>query len=145
MTVAAESPWLAEEAESKNAEDLLRWALDRFHPKIAFASSFGADDVVVIHMLAGIRRDVRIFTLDTGRLPEETYEVMERIRNRYGVVLETHFPDKDEVERLEREKGFYSFRESLENRKECCRIRKVEPLARALAPDRKSTRLNSSH
>ena len=133
MTVAAETPWLAEEAESKSAEDLLRWALDRFHPRIAFASSFGADDVVVIHMLARIRRDVRIFTLDTGRLPEETYEVMESIRNRYGVVFETHFPDKHKVERLEREKGFYSFRETLENRKECCRIRKVEPLGAALS------------
>ena len=113
MTFAAETPWLAEAAESKSAEDLLRWALDRFHPRIAFASSFGADDVVVIHMLARIQRDVRIFTLDTGRLPEETYEVMERIRNRYGVVFETHFPDKHKVERLEREKGFYSFRETL--------------------------------
>ncbi|HMC83802.1 MAG TPA: phosphoadenylyl-sulfate reductase [Candidatus Polarisedimenticolia bacterium] len=133
MTFAAETPWLAEAAESKSAEDLLRWALDRFHPRIVFASSFGADDVVVIHMLARIRRDVRIFTLDTGRLPEETYEVMESIRNRYGVVFETHFPDKHKVERLEREKGFYSFRETLENRKECCRIRKVEPLGAALS------------
>src|SRR5437867_11909938 len=73
MTVAAETPWLAEEAESKRAEDLLRRALDRFHPRVVFASIFGADDVVVIHMLARIRWDVRIFMLDAGRLPRETY------------------------------------------------------------------------
>jgi len=119
--------------ETRTSQEVLRWALDRFHPRIAFASSFSAEDVVVIDMLARIRRDVRIFTLDTGRLHEETYEVMERIRARYGVALEVFFPDREAVERLEREKGFFSFRESIENRKECCRIRKVEPLRRALA------------
>ena len=75
---------------------------------------------------------MRVFTLDTGRLHEETYDVMERIRIRYGIVLEIHFPDRDKVERLEREKGLFSFRQSIGNRKECCVVRKVEPLGRAL-------------
>jgi len=118
--------------ESATAQEVLRWALERFHPRIAFASSFGLEDVVVIDMLVRMHADARIFTLDTGRLPEETYEVMERIRRRYGCTIETHFPDQDAVERLEREKGFFSFRQSLSNRKECCAIRKVEPLRRAL-------------
>ncbi len=83
--------------------------------------------------MSTIKKEVVIFTLDTGRLPEETYEVMDRIRQRYGVRITSYFPDKAAVEKLEREKGFYSFRESVENRKECCGIRKVEPLNRALA------------
>ena len=113
--------------------ELLRFALDRFHPRIAFASSFGAEDVVLIDMLVSLRPDARIFTLDTGRLHEETYEVMERIRRRYGVVIETFVPERAAVERLERERGFYSFRDSIASRKECCAVRKVEPLRRALS------------
>ena len=123
----------AHQLESKNADAVLRWAVDRFFPRIGFASSFGAEDVVVIDLLSEIKKEVVIFTLDTGRLPEETYEVMDRIRRRYGVAITSYFPDKTAVEKLEREKGFYSFRESVENRKECCGIRKVEPLNRALA------------
>ncbi|MCH7501609.1 MAG: phosphoadenylyl-sulfate reductase, partial [Nitrospinae bacterium] len=68
------------------------------------------------------------------RLHEETYLTMDRTRSHYGIAIQSYFPDTEEVQRLEREKGFYSFRESLENRKECCGIRKVEPLSRALSP-----------
>ncbi len=125
---------LVDDLEILTARQVLEWALDTFHPRIAFASSFGAEDVVVIDMLAKIRKDVRVFTLDTGRLHEETYEVMEQIRKRYGLTVESYFPDREQVETLEKKKGFYSFHESVENRKECCRIRKVEPLERALAP-----------
>lgn len=123
----------AERLESQNAEEILRWGVEKFFPKIAFAASFGAEDVVVIDLLAKVNPEVTIFTLDTGRLPEETYEVMERIRERYKVPIVSYFPDRAAVEKLEREKGFYSFRESVENRKECCGTRKVEPLNRALA------------
>ena len=123
----------AKRLESKSAEAALRWGLEKFYPKIGFASSFGAEDVVVIDLLAKINPKVTIFTLDTGRLPEETYEVMDRIRDRYGVTITSYFPEKEAVEKLEREKGFYSFRKSIENRKECCGIRKVEPLNRALS------------
>lgn len=121
------------ELESKSAEEVLRWGVQRFFPRIGFASSFGAEDVVVIDLLVKVNPKVTIFTLDTGRLNEETYEVMDRIREKYGVSITSYFPDKAAVERLEREKGFYSFRKSIENRKECCGIRKVEPLGRALA------------
>ncbi len=122
----------AAELESKGAEEVLRWGVERFFPRIGFASSFGAEDVVVIDLLVRVNPKVTIFTLDTGRLNEETYEAMDRIREKYGVSITSYFPDKAAVEKLEREKGFYSFRKSVENRKECCGIRKVEPLGRAL-------------
>lgn len=122
-----------EELEAAGAEDILRWALRRYHPRIAFASSFGAEDVVVLDMLARLQPDARVFTLDTGRLPEPTYEVIEALRARYGLRIEFFFPKTEAVERLEHEKGLFSFRGSIEDRKECCAIRKVEPLQRALS------------
>ncbi len=120
--------------ESASPQAILGWAVDRFAPEIALASSFGAEDVVLIDMWRRIDPEVRVFTLDTGRLPEETYEVMERIRRTYGLTIRSFFPDREGVERLERQHGFYSFRESIEARRICCGIRKVEPLRRALAP-----------
>lgn len=117
---------------NKTPQEVLKWAVDEFSPELALASSFGAEDVVLIDMLVKIAPTTRIFTLDTGRLNEETYDVMERIRQKYKISIESYFPDFKKVEALERQKGFYSFRESIENRKECCRIRKVEPLGRAL-------------
>lgn len=125
---------MAVELESKGAEEILKWALETFFPKIALASSFQCEESVLIDMMAKIRgKDFRVFTLDTGRLNEETYEVMERIRKKYNIQIESQFPDRDAVEKLEREKGLYSFRESIENRKECCNIRKVVPLNRMLS------------
>lgn len=133
LTVAREDlERVNREAEEWTPEEVVGWALDTFHPRIAFASSFGVEDVVVIHILASVRPDARVFTLDTGRLPAETYEVMERVRERYPLPLEVHFPERQAVETLEKEKGFFSFRQSVEERKRCCGIRKVEPLGRAL-------------
>ena len=113
-------------------EAVLRWAIDTFGSRLALASSFGAEDMVLIDMLSRLEPPVTIFTLDTGRLHEETYDVMERTRERYKVAIESYFPDREAVEELERERGFYSFRRSVEERKFCCGIRKVEPLNRAL-------------
>ncbi len=112
------------------AEDVLRWALDEFYPRIAIASSL--QDSVLIHMAANIRNDVRVFSIDTGRLPEETYLCAEEIRRQLGVRIEWFFPRHESVEKLETVKGPFSFKNSLEDRKECCFIRKVEPLNRAL-------------
>ena len=121
-----------ERLRGKPPEEILRWAAETFQPDIGFASSFGAEDVVMIDMISRHAPQVRVFTLDTGRLNDETYEVMELAREQYGIVIESYFPDREAVEKLEREKGFFSFRESIENRRECCGIRKVEPLGRAL-------------
>jgi phosphoadenosine phosphosulfate reductase len=106
--------------------------LDLYHPHIALACSFSLEDVILIEMLTRIRKDARVFALDTGRLNPETYDCAERVRWRYGVKVEWYFPRAEAVETLEREKGLFSFKESIENRKECCYIRKVEGLERAL-------------
>jgi phosphoadenosine phosphosulfate reductase len=119
--------------DEESPEAVLRWALSEFHPDIALASSFGMEDIVLIAMMADILPDARIFALDTGRLHEETYEVAEEVRRKLGVRIEWCFPERAAVEELERSKGLYSFRESLGNRHECCRIRKVDPLSRALS------------
>ena len=118
--------------EDKSPEELLRWSMDNFGLEAALASSFGMEDMVLIDMIAKLDGPITIFTLDTGRLHEETYELMDRVRSKYGLEIKTYFPDREKVENLVREKGFFSFRESVDNRKECCYIRKVEPLNRAL-------------
>ncbi len=100
---------------------------------IKLACSFSIEDIAVIDLLKSRLNDFTVFAIDTGRLNEETYEVAENISMRYGIDIEWYFPNRQEVEKLEREKGLFSFRSSLENRKECCRIRKVEPLQRALS------------
>jgi len=118
--------------EKSSEVALLQWALENFSPDIALASSFGAEDVVLIDILVKLDPKIRVFTLDTGRLNEETYEVMEKVRQKYTIGIDIYFPDKEAVQKLEKEKGLYSFRQSVDNRKECCGIRKVEPLKRAL-------------
>ncbi len=123
---------LNQDFEGQTAQALLGWALKEFSPDMALASSFGAEDVVLIDILWRLDPKFRVFSLDTGRLHEETYDVMEEIREKYGITIESYFPDAAKVEELERARGFYSFRRSVEERKECCGIRKVEPLNRAL-------------
>ena len=123
----------AKDFEAKSPEELLRWSMDQYGDKAGLASSFGMEDMVLIDMIAKLNGPLTIFTLDTGRLHEETYELMDRVRSKYGLEIKTYFPDRDKVENLVRGKGFFSFRESVDNRKECCYIRKVEPLNRALS------------
>ena len=120
------------ELAGRSPEEALRWASDTFGDRVALASSFGAEDVVLVDMLARVSPRPRVFAIDTGRLHEATYEVMERVRERYGLSIEVYYPQREAVERLEREAGFYSFRNTLEARHACCEIRKVEPLRRAL-------------
>ncbi|MEO5657693.1 MAG: phosphoadenylyl-sulfate reductase [Nitrospiria bacterium] len=117
---------------NQSPETVLKWALEEFGSAMTLACSFGAEDVVLVDMLAKLTPSPRIFCLDTGRLHSETYEVMDAIRDRYGVAIETYFPRHDAVEQMVRAKGANLFYQSVENRKECCGIRKVEPLGRAL-------------
>ena len=112
---------------------IVAWAVERFGASLAIASSFSIEDCVVIDMAYKVSRAVRVFALDTGRLPEETYLTAERVIGKYGLTIEWQFPDREAVETLERTKGLYSFRDSLDNRHECCGIRKVVPLGRVLA------------
>jgi len=125
---------LANKFEKESAREILEWSMDRFGNKIALASSFGAEDVVIIDMMIKIdRTKTRILTLDTGRLNQETYDVMDEIRKKYNISIESYFPDSQEVEGMVRMKGFNLMYDSIENRKLCCGIRKVNPLNRALA------------
>ncbi len=119
--------------ESKSPQEVLKWALEKYGTRVGIASSFGLEDMVLIDMASKITDEFTVFTLDTGRLHEETYLTMDRTRSHYGIAIQSYFPKTEAVEQLEREKGFFSFKESLENRKECCAIRKVEPLSRALS------------
>ena len=116
-----------------DAHAVLEKALELWHPRIALASSFSLEDAIITHLLMDIRKDAVVFALDTGRLSPETYECAEALRRRYGLRIEWYFPERSGVEELERAKGLFSFRDSIENRKECCGIRKVEPLRRALS------------
>lgn len=118
----------------KSAEEIVRWAGEALGPDIKFANSFGAEDVALMDIIAKNAPEISVFTLDTGRLNDETYEVMESVRVKYeDVHIVTMFPKHEAVENLVREKGYYSFRDGVESRRECCAIRKVEPLKRALA------------
>ncbi len=112
--------------------EILEIFLKEFEGKIAFSTSFGAEDQVLTHIILSIDPKCRIFTLDTGRLPEETYRVWERTEARYGITVEPYFPQSGAVEQLVRDQGINGFYQSIENRKRCCRIRKIEPLKRAL-------------
>lgn len=120
--------------QAADAIDVLRVSLDALgRERLALASSFGAEDMVITDMLCSLEPRPRIFTLDTGRLPQETYDLMDATRRRYGVAIEVYLPQAERVEEMVRERGLNLFYESVENRLACCGVRKVEPLARALA------------
>jgi len=115
------------------AQDTIAQALELVPAeKLYVASSFGLEDVVLIHMFVKHKAPIHYFTLDSGRLHEETYKTMDAIREEYGIQIEVLFPQAQTVEELVQAKGLYSFRNSIEDRKYCCRIRKLEPLSRAL-------------
>lgn len=116
---------------SGEAEDVLRWALERFHPRIAIACSF--QHTVLIDMAVRIQPQVRVFSIDTGRLPEEMFECARDIERHFKIKIEWYHPRNEPVEQMMRERGPYSFRESVDERRRCCGIRKVEPLSRALS------------
>jgi phosphoadenosine phosphosulfate reductase len=125
---------IAEEMESKPAYDILKWTIDNYGLRIGLASSFGAEDVVIIDMMTKVdKTKTKIFTLDTGRLNQETYDIMDDIRTKYEIDIEVYFPDQHEVEEMVRAKGVNLMYANVENRKLCCEIRKVHPLNRALS------------
>lgn len=121
------------ELEKLPAPDFLRVILKTLGAQAVQANSLGAEDVVILHMLHGINPRFKSFTLDTGRLNPETYDLLARLTEKYGLDCEILFPDATEVEAMVKAKGINLFYESLENRKQCCEIRKVRPLSRVLA------------
>ncbi|HRZ76165.1 MAG TPA: phosphoadenylyl-sulfate reductase [Bacteroidales bacterium] len=115
-----------------NPEEILQYFLREFPGKVALSSSLGAEDQVLTHMMAGIDTNAFIFTLDTGRQFAESYDLIHRTQERYGIRIKVFFPDHAEVESMVNEHGINLFYQSIENRKLCCHIRKIVPLRRAL-------------
>lgn len=116
----------------EQVKELLATAVRNFSP-VAFANSLGAEDMVLTDLIAKYQPDIEMFSLDTGRLPQETYDLMQEVRTRYSTPLTVYFPDNAAVERYVAQYGVNGFYDSVENRKACCFVRKVEPLRRALA------------
>ena len=116
-----------------SAAETLRWAEATFPGQVAFASSLGLEDQVLTHLIAQATPIVPVFTLDTGRLFPESYDLLARTERCYKIKIRAYFPEANDVERLVNTHGIDAYRQSVELRKECCRVRKVEPLRRALS------------
>jgi len=121
------------EVHSLSPVDLLEFFLERHPGKVAFSSSLGVEDQVLTHMLVSTAKPFKLFTLDTGRLFQENYDLIDITRQRYHLPFEIYYPEATRVEHMVNEKGINLFYESIENRKLCCHIRKIEPLKRALS------------
>ena len=122
----------AAELENATPQEVLQWALNRFGDTLSLACSFSLEDLTVFDMLAKLTNHPRAFALDTGRLNPETYAVWGSVEKKYDTTLEAFFPDSTSVEAVVRSKGIDCFYDSVENRRLCCHVRKVEPLNRAL-------------
>jgi phosphoadenosine phosphosulfate reductase len=122
---------IADSYASREPREILELALKEYSPDIGLAFS-GAEDVALVDMATTIGRPFKVFVLDTGRLHAETYRFIEKVRTHYGIAIEAVFPQPEAVQTLVREKGLFSF--YVDGHTECCGIRKVEPLRRALAP-----------
>ncbi|MEO0469753.1 MAG: phosphoadenylyl-sulfate reductase [Bacteroidota bacterium] len=118
--------------EGLSLEDSLRWISECFPGRVAFSLGFGKEGMIIADAIFRNNLNIRVFTLDTGRLFPETHELFERVHLRYNKPIEVFFPNGAEVEKLVSTKGPASFYHSVDNRKECCHVRKVRPLERAL-------------
>jgi thioredoxin-dependent adenylylsulfate APS reductase len=127
-------PAIPADVETLDAVGALRLALDALGPeRVALSAAFGPEDIVILDLLTKIAPSPRVFTLDTGRLPEETYALIERVRERFGVDVEVYAPDAEEAEAMVAQHGPNLFYRSTDDRLHCCDVRKVRPLRRALA------------
>src|SRR5215831_16188515 len=106
--------------------------IESTHSPAVFACSFGAEDMVLLDAIAANARRIEVFTLDTGRLPEETQALLEIVRDKYPISMRTYFPDAGTIQAWVEQNGPNAFYRSLAQRQQCCQIRKVEPLRRAL-------------
>jgi phosphoadenosine phosphosulfate reductase len=132
LSILEETPKGA--VESKDPTEILTWIIERFHPRLALSCSFGnPEGMVLLDMMHRIEPSSRVFILDTGRMPQETYDLIDRVRDRYDKEVEVVLPDSDAVQCMVRKHGMNLFYESLVKRRLCCRLRKVEPNARFLA------------
>lgn len=113
-------------------QEVLSYFIKEYDGKVALGTSLGAEDQVLTEMIANIDPSTKIFTLDTGRIFPETYQTLDETNKKYGIDIEVYFPNSEQVERMVNEKGINLFYDSVENRKKCCHVRKIEPLKRAM-------------
>jgi len=123
---------LNEQVNGFTPEAIIRFSAKEFASRLVFASSLGEEDQVITHIISLTAPEIGIFTLDTGRLFPETYELIAQTQKRYPMPFAVFFPDAKAIEEMVKTKGINLFYESVENRKFCCGLRKVEPLKRAL-------------
>jgi len=123
---------LNKQFSSADLSEVLTFLLEKYDKKVILASSLGLEDQVLTHSLLSLNKEARIFVLDTLRLNDETYDVLNETKKKYQFEYEIYYPNKRAVNKLIQEKGLNSFYESIANRKECCGIRKLEPLQRVL-------------
>lgn len=122
---------LNEKFAKATPEEVITYFASAYKNKIALSSSLGAEDQVLTHMLTKIDKDLKIFTLDTGRLFPETYDLVAETNKHFGLSVNVYFPNFEDVENMVKNRGINLFYNSIEERKMCCRIRKIEPLKRA--------------
>jgi phosphoadenosine phosphosulfate reductase len=118
--------------QDADADAAIRWAYKRFGASLTIASSFGPEDIALLHLTSQLAPSARIITLDTGRLHEETLALIDDLRTRWHLNLHIYYPDAEATQALVARDGLFGFRSSIDARRACCDIRKVEPLRRAL-------------
>ncbi len=135
MSISAQEQAAAwsRELDGASVAEILQWTVRRFAHQAVFASSLGLEDQVLTSLIARHARTLPIFTLDTGRLFPETYDLLIRTERRYGLKIKIYFPEASDVERLVNEYGLDCYRQNVDLRRACCQVRKVQPLRRALA------------
>ncbi len=122
-----------QELAGQSPQEIWAWAARQFGGRVALASSLGLEDMALTDMISREDLAIKVFTLDTGRLFQETYELMHEIEKHYALRIEVYFPDTEAVEAMVREHGVNLFYQSVAQRRRCCQVRKVEPLKRALS------------
>ncbi len=124
---------IAVDLDDQDPEDVIEWALETFGDRIAIVTALQEDGMTILDMAARIKPDVRVITVDTGRLPQETYDFIDEVREKYPQTQwDVRFPEAAEVEAMVQRRGPNLFRHSVEERMLCCQIRKVRPLVKAL-------------
>lgn len=118
--------------DDQEPEKIISWAADKFGSKLAIITSFQSEGMVILDMATKIDPNVRVITVDTGRLPEETFTFIEQVRNHFGIHIEVLFPDAKEVQRMVTKHGTNLFYRDVPDRLVCCQVRKVRPLVKAL-------------
>lgn len=123
---------IAVDLDDKEPQEVLGWAIERFGPRLAICTSFQSDGMAILDMAWKIDPKVRVFTVDTGRMPTETYDLMEAVTQRYGMKIEVYYPDALQLQKYVLNQGINGFKQSVPLRLRCCEIRKVNPLKKVL-------------